>query len=80
MEKIPSNIHVDLTNYEQQQLPSPEHWEIWQRNARVVITTTHGLTASMCSAQYGLLLELSGFRTPELKPTVEVLEAIREST
>ena len=45
MEKIPSNIHVDLTNYEQQQLPSPEHWEIWQRNARVVITTTHGLTA-----------------------------------
>ena len=33
----------------------------------------------MCSAQYGLLLELSGVRTPELKQTVEVLEAIRES-
>ena len=45
----------------------------------MVITTTHSLTTSICSAQDGLLLELSGVRTPELKPTVEILEAIRDS-
>jgi len=79
MEKIPSNIHVDLTNHEPQQLPSPEHWEIWQRNARVVITKMDGPVATMCSAQYGMLLELSGVRNLELRPTIEVMEAICDS-
>ena len=36
--------------------------------------------ATMYSAQYGMLLELSEVRMPELRPTIEVLEATRDSS
>jgi len=79
MEKIPSNIQIDLMNHEPLQLPSPEQWEIWQRNARVVITNANRALVTMCSAQYGMLLELSGAPVPATKPTANVLGAIRDS-
>ena len=47
---LPNHVTVDLSNHYPMRLPGPVGWEVWQRNARVLISSPsrkcHGTTGS----------------------------------
>ena len=38
---LPNHVTVDLSNHYPMKLPGPVGWEVWQRNARVFISSHH---------------------------------------
>ena len=62
METMITSIHIDLTNHEDRNNFRPGALGVWQRNARVVNTNMNSPVASMRSAQYGMLLQLSSYQ------------------
>ena len=77
---LPDRVQVDLSNHSPLSLPSPEGWEIWQRNARVLITDPLNRTVGLSSAQYGMLKDLLHPTDPfSAAPTAPFLVAIRAS-
>ena len=77
---LPDRVRVDLSNHFPQSLPSPEGWEICQRNARVLITDPFHRTVGISSAQYGMLKTLMHSADPTTAPPAEsFLVSVRTS-
>jgi hypothetical protein len=53
---LPSKIVIDLSNHTPCKFPSPEGWEILQRNGRVWIVEHNRRVAQLDAAQYRMLL------------------------
>ena len=52
---LPSNVSIDTTHHHPRLMPSPEGWEVWQRNGRVWIAESRRRVAMIDAAQYGML-------------------------
>ena len=56
---FPSHVTVDLSNHYPMRLPGPVGWEVWQRNARVLISSPSLQVFQLHMAQYGMLATAS---------------------
>jgi len=73
---LPDRIRVDLSNHFPQVLPAPQGWQVYKRNARVLITGPGSTVVSLDAAQYGMLI---AHHCQGTVPPVAVLEHLATS-
>ena len=70
---LPNHVTVDLSNHYPMRLPGPVGWEVWRRNARVLISSPSLQVFQLHMAQYGMLADMA--RQPA-EPTEGFLETL----
>ena len=76
---IPSNVIIDTTHHFPRSMPSPEGWEVWQRNGRLWIAKSRSRVAMIDAAQYGMLVTMVAGSDTQPVPSSQFLQQLRES-
>ena len=73
---LPSRVTIDTSHHYPRLMPSPEGWEVWQRNGRISITDHSSQVIRIGAAQYGVLLAIFDGREGEHYPTARFLQLL----
>ena len=75
---LPSNVIIDTTHHYPRLMPSPEGWEVWQRNGRLWIAESRRRVAMIDAAQYGMLVTMCACVDTQPVPSVQFLQRLRK--
>ena len=77
---LSSKIIIDTSHHCPKLMPSPEGWEVWQRNGRIWISGDSRRVIRIDAAQYGMLLAMFAGRDGQGCPNAQFLHLLRESS